>query len=73
VEKQFKVGDNLVLEYNIEDNVDVLEISGHREFRYCDPTSPVAVHKTGLDLVRLTKPRSPLFHKLKAGSLCERA
>ncbi|CAA7032040.1 unnamed protein product [Microthlaspi erraticum] len=54
-EKQFLVGDNLVFEYKEEAN-DVLEISGDLEFKYCDPTSPVAVHNTGHDLVTLTKP-----------------
>lgn len=67
VDKQFQVGDNLVFEYDIEDNVDVLEISGHLEFKYCDPTSPVAVHKTGLDIVRLTKPGVHYFISSKTG------
>ncbi|VVB09226.1 unnamed protein product [Arabis nemorensis] len=54
-EKTFQVGDSLFFENSHEVN-DVLEISGHLEFISCDPTSPVAVHKTGHDLVRLTKP-----------------
>ncbi|CAH2065913.1 unnamed protein product, partial [Thlaspi arvense] len=33
-----------------------VEISGDLEFLSCDPTSVVAVHNTGQDLVRLTKP-----------------
>ncbi|WZZ05270.1 hypothetical protein YC2023_091191 [Brassica napus] len=53
-EKQFHVGDTLLFEYDNEVN-DVYEISGDLEFITCDPTSPVAVHKTGQDLVRLTK------------------
>ncbi|CAA7054171.1 unnamed protein product [Microthlaspi erraticum] len=68
-EKQFLVGDSLVFEYNEEAN-DVLEISGDLEFKYCDPTSPVAVHKTGHDLVTLTKPGVHYFISSKTGH-CE--
>ncbi|RID58013.1 hypothetical protein BRARA_F01343 [Brassica rapa] len=53
-EKQFHVGDSLLFEYNNEVN-NVYEISGDLEFITCDPTSPVAVHKTGHDLVKLTE------------------
>ncbi|KAF2568581.1 hypothetical protein F2Q68_00024974 [Brassica cretica] len=35
---------------------DVYEINGDLEFMTCDPTSPIAVHKTGHDLVKLTEP-----------------
>ncbi|KAF8107910.1 hypothetical protein N665_0116s0115 [Sinapis alba] len=54
-EKQFHVGDTLLFEYAKEVN-DVYEINGHLEFMTCGPTSPVAMHKTGHDLVRLTEP-----------------
>ncbi|KAL0719198.1 hypothetical protein Bca4012_068522 [Brassica carinata] len=54
-EKQFRVGDSLLFEYDNEVN-DVYEIMGELEFMTCDPTSPVAVHKTGHDLVRLAEP-----------------
>ncbi|KAF8080686.1 hypothetical protein N665_0928s0004 [Sinapis alba] len=54
-EKQFHVGDNLLFYYNYEVE-DVLEISSDLEFKSCDTSSPVAVHNTGQDLIRLTKP-----------------
>ncbi|CAF2165401.1 unnamed protein product, partial [Brassica napus] len=44
-EKQFHVGDSLIFEYTNEVN-DFYEINGDLEFMTCDPTSPVAVHKT---------------------------
>ncbi|CAN7128165.1 unnamed protein product [Brassica rapa subsp. narinosa] len=44
-EKQFHVGDSQIFEYANEVN-DVYEINGDLEFMTCDPTSPVAVHKT---------------------------
>ncbi|CAA7013040.1 unnamed protein product [Microthlaspi erraticum] len=68
-EKQFLVGDNLVFEYNEEVN-DVLEISGDLEFKYCDPTSPAAVYKTGHDRITLTKPGVHYFISSKTGH-CE--
>ncbi|CAG7902456.1 unnamed protein product, partial [Brassica rapa] len=54
-EKQFHVGDSQIFEYANEVN-NVYEINGDLEFMTCDPTSPVAVHKIGHGLVRLTKP-----------------
>ncbi|CAH2039135.1 unnamed protein product [Thlaspi arvense] len=54
-EKEFNVGDILLFEYDNQVN-DVFEIRGDLEFISCDPTSPVGVHKTGHDLVRLTEP-----------------
>ncbi|KAL0674846.1 hypothetical protein Bca4012_002827 [Brassica carinata] len=54
-EKQFHVGDNLLFYYNYEVD-DILEVSGDLEFKSCDTSSPVAVHNSGQDLVRLTKP-----------------
>ncbi|CAF1830944.1 hypothetical protein Bca52824_048458 [Brassica carinata] len=54
-EKQFHVGDTLIFEYANEVN-DVYQINGDLEFMTCDPTSPIAVHKTGHDLVKLTEP-----------------
>ncbi|CAA7045328.1 unnamed protein product [Microthlaspi erraticum] len=69
-EKQFLVGDKLLFEYSEEANDDVLEISGDLEFKYCDPTSPVSVHKTGHDLVTLTKPGVHYFISSKTGH-CE--
>ncbi|CAH2080117.1 unnamed protein product [Thlaspi arvense] len=68
-EKQFHVGDNLVFYYDNEVN-DVLEISGDLEFISCDPTSPVSVHNTGQDLIRLTKPGIHYFISSKTGH-CE--
>ncbi|KAL1199828.1 Mavicyanin [Cardamine amara subsp. amara] len=68
-EKQLHVGDSLLFEYDNEAN-DVLEISGDLEFKACDPTSPVAVHKTGHDLVRLTEPGVHYFISSKT-SHCE--
>ncbi|XP_024009908.1 early nodulin-like protein 1 [Eutrema salsugineum] len=65
-EKQFHVGDKLLFEYSNEAN-DVLEINGHLEFKSCDPTSPVAVHKTGHDLVILTEPGVHYFISSKIG------
>ncbi|CAF1765094.1 BnaC09g33320D [Brassica napus] len=52
-EKQFRVGD--ILLFANEEGNDVSEINGDLEFMTCDPTSPVAVYKTGHDLVRLTE------------------
>ncbi|KAL0646725.1 hypothetical protein Bca4012_045016 [Brassica carinata] len=55
-EKQFRIGDILLFEYAAnEEGNDVSEINGDVEFMTCDPTSPVAVYKTGHDLVRLTE------------------
>ncbi|CAF1923490.1 unnamed protein product [Brassica napus] len=68
-EKQFHVGDSLIFEYANEVN-DVYEISGDLEFMTCDPTSPVAVHKTGRDLVRLTELGVHYFITSNSGS-CE--
>ncbi|ESQ56187.1 hypothetical protein EUTSA_v10027422mg, partial [Eutrema salsugineum] len=69
IEKQFHVGDSLLFEYGNEVN-DVLEISGDLEFKFCDPTSPIAVHKTGQDLVKLTKPGVHYFISSETGH-CE--
>ncbi|CAN7068034.1 unnamed protein product [Brassica rapa subsp. trilocularis] len=68
-EKQFHVGDTLFFEYANEVS-DVYEINGDLEFMTCDPTSPVAVHKTGHDLVRLTEPGVHYFITSHSGS-CE--
>ncbi|CAH8368006.1 unnamed protein product [Eruca vesicaria subsp. sativa] len=68
-EKQFNVGDSLIFEYANEVK-DVYEISGDLEFMTCDPTSPVAVHKTGHDLVRLTEPGVHYFITSNSGD-CE--
>ncbi|CAH8352033.1 unnamed protein product [Eruca vesicaria subsp. sativa] len=68
-EKQFNVGDSLIFEYANDAN-DVYEISGDLEFMTCDPTSPVAVHKTGHDLVRLTEPGVHYFITSNSGD-CE--
>lgn len=68
-EKLFHVGDSLLFEYANEVN-DVLEISGDLEFKFCDPTSPIAVHKTGQDLVKLTKPGVHYFISSEPGH-CE--
>ncbi|CAA7056218.1 unnamed protein product [Microthlaspi erraticum] len=65
-EKQFHVGDVLLFEYGNEVN-DVIEINGDLEFISCDPTSPVAVHKTGHDLVRLTEPGVRYFISSEPG------
>ncbi|EOA25440.1 hypothetical protein CARUB_v10018776mg [Capsella rubella] len=67
--KQFRVGDTLYFEYNKDLN-DVREISDDLEFRSCEPTSAVAVYKTGHDLVKLTKPGVHYFVSLKTG-LCQ--
>ncbi|KAL0787090.1 hypothetical protein Bca101_003336 [Brassica carinata] len=68
-EKQFHVGDSLFFEYANEVN-DVYEINGDLEFMTCDPTSPVAVHKTGHDLVSFTEPGVHYFITSHSGS-CE--
>ncbi|KAF8046322.1 hypothetical protein N665_3852s0004 [Sinapis alba] len=68
-EKQFNVGDSLLFEYTDEVS-DVYEINGDLEFMTCDPTSPVAVHKTGHDLVRLTEPGVHYFITSRSG-FCE--
>ncbi|KAF3505324.1 hypothetical protein F2Q69_00044787 [Brassica cretica] len=68
-EKQFHVGDTLFFEYDNEVS-DVYEINGDLEFMTCDPTSPVAVHKTGQDLVRLMEPGVHYFITSHSGS-CE--
>ncbi|KAL0662913.1 hypothetical protein Bca4012_099750 [Brassica carinata] len=68
-ERQFHVGDALLFEYDNEVN-DVYEISGDLEFITCDPTSPVAVHKTRQDLVRLTEPGVHYFVTSHSG-YCE--
>ncbi|KAF8046264.1 hypothetical protein N665_3899s0001 [Sinapis alba] len=68
-EKLFHVGDNLLFYYNDEVE-DVLEISGDLEFKSCDTSSPVAVHNTGQDLIRLTKPGIHYFITSKTGH-CE--
>ncbi|KAG7626971.1 hypothetical protein ISN45_At03g030920, partial [Arabidopsis thaliana x Arabidopsis arenosa] len=48
--KIYKVGDSKGWSVSQE------KISRDLEFISCDPTSPVAMHKTGHDLVKLTKP-----------------
>ncbi|CAN8287802.1 unnamed protein product [Cochlearia groenlandica] len=48
---------------------DVEEISNEDEFRNCEPSSTVAVYKTGHDLVKLTKPGVHYFVSMKTG-LC---
>ncbi|KAH0918537.1 hypothetical protein HID58_026197, partial [Brassica napus] len=68
-EKQFHVGDSLIFEYTNEVN-DFYEINGDLEFMTCDPTSPVAVHKTRHDPVRLTEPRVHYFITSQSG-YCE--
>ncbi|ESQ36695.1 hypothetical protein EUTSA_v10009511mg, partial [Eutrema salsugineum] len=68
-EKEFHVGDVLFFEYENEIN-DVYEISGDLEFLACQPFSPVAVHKTGHDLVRLTEPGVHYFITSHSGH-CE--
>ncbi|KAF8105367.1 hypothetical protein N665_0158s0049 [Sinapis alba] len=65
-EKQFHVGDGLLFYYNDEVD-DVLEISHDLEFQTCDPTSPVAVHNGGQELIRLTKPGIRYFITSKIG------
>ncbi|CAA7056196.1 unnamed protein product [Microthlaspi erraticum] len=61
----YKVGDSEGWSvYNIND---VIEINGDLEFISCDPTSPVAVHKTGHDLVRLTEPGVRYFISSEPG------
>ncbi|KAG2320761.1 hypothetical protein Bca4012_056204 [Brassica carinata] len=64
-EKQFHVGDTLLFEY-----ANVYEINGDLEFMTCDPTSPVAVPKTGHDLARLTEPGVHYFITSQSG-YCE--
>ncbi|ESQ51231.1 hypothetical protein EUTSA_v10017601mg [Eutrema salsugineum] len=68
-EKQFHVGDSLLFCYDDEVN-DVLEVRGDLEFKSCDPSSPVAVHNSGQDLIRLTKPGIHYFITSKTGH-CE--
>ncbi|ESQ28543.1 hypothetical protein EUTSA_v10019575mg [Eutrema salsugineum] len=68
-EKHFHVGDSLLFYYDDQVN-DVLEIRGDKEFKSCDPSSPVAVHNTGQDLVELTKPGIYYFISSKT-SHCE--
>ncbi|CAH8356867.1 unnamed protein product [Eruca vesicaria subsp. sativa] len=68
-EKQFHVGDSLIFEYDNEVK-DVYEIRGDLEFITCDPTSPVAVHKTRHDLVRLAEPGIHYFITSHSG-YCE--
>ncbi|RID54040.1 hypothetical protein BRARA_G01393 [Brassica rapa] len=68
-EKQFHVGDSLIFEYTNEVN-DFYEINGDLEFMTCDLTSPVAVHKTRHDPVRLTEPRVHYFITSQSG-YCE--
>uniref|UniRef100_M4EA98 Phytocyanin domain-containing protein n=1 Tax=Brassica campestris TaxID=3711 RepID=M4EA98_BRACM len=68
-EKQFRVGDGLLFEYANEVN-NVYKINGDLEFITCDPTSPVAVYKTGHDLVRLTEPGVHYFITSQSG-YCE--
>ncbi|XP_010427599.1 PREDICTED: uncharacterized protein LOC104746846 [Camelina sativa] len=65
-DKLFHVGDSLLFLYDKEVN-DVLEITGDLEFITCDPTSRVAVHKTGHDLVTLTKPGVHYFISSETG------
>ncbi|CAA7027758.1 unnamed protein product [Microthlaspi erraticum] len=65
-EKQFHVGDILLFEHGNEVN-DVIEIKGDLEFISCDPTTPVAVHKTGHNLVRLTEPGVHYFISSEPG------
>ncbi|KAF3502880.1 hypothetical protein F2Q69_00044791 [Brassica cretica] len=63
------VQDTLIFKYDNQVS-DVYEINGDLEFMTCDPTSPVAVHKTGHDLVRLTEPGVHYFITSHSGS-CE--
>ncbi|CAN8272109.1 unnamed protein product [Cochlearia groenlandica] len=65
-ESQFHVGDNLLFQFDNQTE-DVLEISGDLEFLFCDPTSPVSVHKTGHDLIKLTKPGIHYYISSKPG------
>ncbi|CAN8237818.1 unnamed protein product [Cochlearia groenlandica] len=68
--EEFHVGDNLLFQYNnkkVSEDDDVLEISGDLEYLICDPTSPVAVYKTGHDIVKLTKPGVHYYISSKTG------
>ncbi|KAL0886954.1 hypothetical protein Bca101_010937 [Brassica carinata] len=69
-EKQFCVGDTLLFEYANEEGNEVYEINGDLEFMTCDPTSPVAVYKTGHDLVGLTEQGVHYFITPRSG-YCE--
>ncbi|CAN8275266.1 unnamed protein product [Cochlearia groenlandica] len=66
--KKFYVGDTLLFQYN-KNLHDVQEINNEAEFISCEPTSTVAVYKTGHDLVKLTKPGVHYFVSMKTG-LC---
>ncbi|CAN8274806.1 unnamed protein product [Cochlearia groenlandica] len=66
--KKFYVGDTLLFQYN-KNLHDVEEIDNEAEFRSCEPTSTIAVYKTGHDMVKLTKPRVHYFVSMKTG-LC---
>ncbi|CAN8258141.1 unnamed protein product [Cochlearia groenlandica] len=66
--KEFYVGDTLLFQY-YKNLHDVEEIDNEAEFRSCEPTSTVAVYKTGHDLVKLTKPGVHYFVSMKTG-LC---
>ncbi|EOA22137.1 hypothetical protein CARUB_v10002695mg [Capsella rubella] len=67
-DRQFRVGDTLFFEYNKHIN-DVREVSNELDFESCNPTSTIAVYKTGHDIVRLTRPGVHYFVSLKSG-LC---
>ncbi|ESQ51232.1 hypothetical protein EUTSA_v10017868mg [Eutrema salsugineum] len=69
-EKQFHVGDSLLFYYDDEVN-DVLEVNSDLEFKSCDPSSPLAVHSSGQDLIRLTKPGIHYFITSKTSRHCE--
>ncbi|CAN8274862.1 unnamed protein product [Cochlearia groenlandica] len=66
--KKFYVGDTLLFQYN-KNLHDVEEIDNEAEFRSCEPTSTIAVYKTGHDMVKLTKPGVHYFVSMKTG-LC---
>ncbi|CAA7038053.1 unnamed protein product [Microthlaspi erraticum] len=66
---KFHVGDNLLFYYNDQVN-DVLEVSSDLEFNILRPSSPVAMHNTGQDLIKLTKPGIQYFISSKTGQ-CE--
>ncbi|CAN8274866.1 unnamed protein product [Cochlearia groenlandica] len=66
--KEFYVGDTLLFQYN-KNLHDVEEIDNEAEFISCEPTSTIAVYKTGHDLVKLTKPGVHYFVSMKTG-LC---
>ncbi|CAN8312562.1 unnamed protein product [Cochlearia groenlandica] len=72
--KNLPFGDNLFFDYDKEDVIqeedNVLEISGDLEFRSCDPTSPIGVYKTGQDIVSLKEPGVHYFISSKTSS-CE--